>query len=206
MKKFVTFLFSIFFVIGAVAAKAQVFPTASDRRVSLTAGGMASAFQPDFVDNLNSWGCAGGGPSCPTGPYYPLAGASKYKLFGVGAYVDVKLSRWVQLEGEARWLRYNQYNHVYQDNYLIGPRLPVYRFWKATVYGKALGGMAKMNFDPGGDNGTFTDVALGGGADVRLSKRLSIRLADFEYQYWPTWSNSKLSPYGVSVGFGYKIF
>lgn len=199
------FLLTILLAAGAVASRAQVFPSASTHQISITAGGTVSAFQPDFA---GIWACSvtALAESCPSDNYVPVAQTSAQRLFGVGTYVDVKLTRWVQLEAEGRWQRFHAYGGITQDNYLIGPRLPVYRFWKATVYGKALGGMAKMNFDPGGDNGTFTDVALGGGADVRLSKRLSIRLADFEYQYWPTWSNSKLSPYGVSVGFGYKIF
>jgi hypothetical protein len=89
----------------------------------------------------------------------------------------------------------------------------VYHFWKATVYGKALGGYSKMNF---GTNlslspyplGTakYTDLAFGGGVDLKLTRRLSLRAVDVEYHYWPSWNNSTLSPYGASVGLGYKIF
>jgi hypothetical protein len=54
--------------------------------------------------------------------------------------------------------------------------------------------------------GRFTAVAFGGGADIRLNRRFSLRAFDAEYQYWPTWGNSSLSPYGVSMGIGYKVF
>src|ERR1039458_446314 len=188
MRRFSSLLFSILLFAGAVAAIAQAVPSATGRQVSITAGGMASIFQPDFA-----------GVCC-------FASASPQPLFGVGAYVDVRLRRWVQIEAEGRWLRWNQYYGVNQDNYLIGPRLPVYHFWKATVYGKALGGFSKMSFDTFGDHNNFTDFAFGGGVDVKLTKRISLRAADVEYQYYPWWGNSTLSPYGASVGIGYKIF
>ena len=215
MRRFGAILFSILFAAGAVAVHAQVVHSATARNVSITAGGIASVFQPDFE---GSW-VTQDPPVVPCVSNVicvPFAQTSHYPLFGAGAYVDVRLKRWVQFEAEARWQRWNQYGGfgpyagIYQDNYLIGPRLPVYRFWKATVYGKALGGFSKMNFGtffgaPAG-HGTFTDLAFGGGMDIKLTKRLSIRAVDVEYQYWPSWSNASLSPYGASVGVGYKIF
>ena len=180
---------------GAVGARAQAVPAAVTRQFSVTAGGMASLFQPDFA---GYW-------STKTG--YPLPQASPQPLFGVGAYVDVKLTRWVQVEAEGRWMRFNKYYGIAQDNYLIGPRLPVYRLGKATAYAKALGGYSTMNFDPTlGDHGRFTALAFGGGVDLKLTKRISLRAVDVEYQYWPTWGNTSLSPYGASMGIGYKIF
>jgi hypothetical protein len=206
MRRFSSLFFSVLLFAGTIAASAQVVSSATGRQVSITAGGMASIFQPDFA---GIWTC---GDTCQSSSptYIPVAGASNYMLFGVGAYVDVRLRRWVQLEAEGRWLRWNQYGGINQDNYLIGPRVPVYRFWKATFYGKALGGYAKMNFGdfhgfPAG-TGRYTDFAFGGGVDVKLTKHIILRAADVEYQYYPWWPNSKLSPYGASVGIGYKIF
>ena len=180
---------------AAVAADAQVAPSATARQFSITAGGMASAFQPDFADTWSS-----------KPPHYPLAGSSSSWIFGAGAYVDVKFSRWVQLEAEARWMRFNQFQGIHQDNYLIGPRVPLHRVWKGTVYAKALVGFSNMSFDPEGDSGRFTDFAFGGGMDMKLSNHISFRPVDFEYQYYPNWGNTSLSPYGVSMGIGYKIF
>jgi|ERR1039458_3280386 hypothetical protein len=197
MRRFSSLFFSILLLTGTATAGAQVVPSATGRQVSITAGGMASIFQPDFAGNWNP---------------YPVAQASNYPLFGIGAYVDVRLRHWVQIEAEGRWSRFNAYNGITEDNYLIGPRLPVYRFWKATVYGKALVGYSKMNFGYdfyGNSVGTdrYTDLAFGGGVDVKLTKRISLRAVDVEYHYSPWWdSNSTLSPYGASVGVGYKIF
>ncbi|MGD0800685.1 MAG: outer membrane beta-barrel protein [Terracidiphilus sp.] len=209
--KFSCVLFSSILLAGFVPAQAQVVPAATSRQFSITAGGMASIFQPDFADNSY---CIPA--SCGPGSYslYPAAGGSNQPLFGAGAYVDVKLMRWVQFEAEGRWLRFHAYQGITQDNYLIGPRIPVYRFWKATIYAKVLAGDARMNFGPAwqypqGTNfhGNYTDIAFGGGADLKLTRRLSLRLPDFEYQYYPKWANNlTLSPYGASVGVGYKFF
>jgi opacity protein-like surface antigen len=195
MRRSAALVFSILLAAGAASAHAQVVAAATTRQFSITAGGIASIFQTDYA-----------GDRQPPTFQFPVAHASPYPLFGAGAYVDVKFRRWVQLEAEGRWLRFNQYGGISQDNYLIGPRVPVLHFWRSSVYAKALGGYAKMNFDSIGNKGTFTDIAFGGGMDVKLTKRISIRAADFEYQYYPKWSNSSLSPYGASVGIGYKLF
>lgn len=189
---------------GTIAAPAQVVYSAIARQVSITAGGTVSAFQPDWISG--SW-------SNTYPNRYPVAEASSYPLIGVGTYVDVKLTRWVQLEAEARWQRFARYSGVslvasdfHQDNYLAGPRVPVFHFWKASVYGKALGGFSSMTFTNPDAHGRFTTFAFGGGMDLKLTKRLSFRAVDVEYQYWPTWGNSTLKPYGVSMGVGYRVF
>ncbi len=114
-----------------------------------------------------------------------------------------------QIEGEARWLRENSYVDITQDNYLIGPRVPIHEFKRlgVTPYGKALFGLGRMDFEYNQAYGRFTDVAVGGGADLKLSKQFIVRPFDFEYQLWPNWvNNHTLKPYGVSAGIAYKIF
>jgi hypothetical protein len=195
MRRFAFALSCILFATATVAVSAQVASSANGgRRISITTGVMGSIFQPDFAGN---W---------PPPYYVPVAGASNQPLFGAGAYVDVKLTRWVQIEAEGRWLRFNRgYDNIHEDNYLLGPRVPVYHFWRSTVYAKALGGFSKMDLGYG-ESGKFTDLAFGGGMDVKLTKRISFRAFDGEDQYWPGWSNSRLSPYGASMGIGYRIF
>jgi hypothetical protein len=188
-------LFCILLVAGALSAHAQVVPAATGRALSITAGGLASAFQPDY---------AGGG----------IASTSSNRLYGVGAYVDVKFTRWFQVEAEGRWLRYNQLYNIYQDNYLIGPRLPIphLHIWRATPYAKVLVGFGNMNFEFNEAHGRYTDIAYGGGVDIRVTRRISVRAIDFEYQQWPKWpdlpgvASTPLYPYGASVGVGYKVF
>jgi hypothetical protein len=192
MKLFISFLVSVLLLTGA-SAGAQVVPSATGRQVSITAGGMASIFQPDYMGGWNNG---------------VFAQASNQPLFGVGTYVDVRLRRWVQFEAEGRWSRFNALVGITEDNYLIGPRLPVYHFRKTTVYGKALGGISRMDFGSiyYGVYGRYLDITFGGGMDVKLTNKISLRAADVEYHYWPSWENSTLKPYGASVGVSYKIF
>jgi hypothetical protein len=188
-------LISILFVAGSLCARAQVVPAAYAQRFTINVGVMGSAFQPDY---------AGGG----------VAQTSPNRLYGPGAYVDVKLTRYLQFEAEARWLRMNPYLDIREDNYLIGPRLPIekLRFKRATPYAKILVGYNRMNFELDGAYGNYADIAYGGGVDVKLTKKITLRAIDFEYQQWLGWPNipgspnSAFSPYGGSVGVSYKVF
>jgi len=189
IRRLIVALLSILFAVGSLSARAQVVPSAYTQRFTVNVGVMGSAFQSDY---------AGGA----------IAQTSPNRLYGPGAYVDVKLTRWVQIEAEARWLRMNPYLDIREDNYLIGPRLPIekLRFWRATPYAKVLIGKSRMNFYLDGAYGHYADIAYGGGVDIKLIRRISLRAADVEYQYYPWWGNTTLSPYGASVGVGYKIF
>lgn len=183
------------FLCAAASLHAQVAPSAFRGQLSLTAGGMGSVFQPDYAGGHDSTGL-------------PVTGASPQRLFGFGAYADLKFTRWIQIEGEARWLRQNTFVDINEDNYLIGPRVPIHEFKRLgfTPYGKALVGLGRMNFEYNQAYGRFTDVALGGGVDLKLSRHFVVRPFDFEYQFWPNWVNGTLKPYGASAGIAYKIF
>lgn len=186
----ITFLFfSLFLFAAAVNVRAQVVPTAYRGQISLTAGGFASAFQPDY---------AGGG----------VTGTSPNRLIGFGAYADLHMTRWITIEAEARWLRENAFAGITEDNYLFGPRVPIHEYKRLgiTPYGKALVGLGKMKFEYNEAYGRFTDIALGGGVDMKISKHFIVRPIDFEYQLWPNWINGTLKPYGASAGIAYRIF
>jgi hypothetical protein len=186
---------------AAISAGAQAVEAARGRQLTLTAGGLISGFNPDYAD--------------------PNYNGTNF-LFGGGTYVDLHLSRWVQIEAEGRWLRIPAYidSNENQSNYLIGPRVPIKRFGRFQSYGKVLIGEAKMTFPQGNvgnyTTGRFTDLAFGATLDYRLNRRWSIRALDFEYQDWPKFipkdptvansSSTSLQPYGLSIGFGYRFF
>ena len=91
MKRSIVYLIPIVIAAAAVSARAQVVPSATKSQLSLTAGALGFVFQPDYAGN------------------YPLAQTSPNRLYGLGAFVDVHFTRWVQIEGEGRWLRFNPY-------------------------------------------------------------------------------------------------
>jgi len=129
-----------------------------------------------------------------------VAQTSPNRLYGVGTYVDAKFSRWVGVEAEGRWLHFNEYLGIDENTYLIGPRVPIGTFHRITPYGKFLVGFGNGAFLTGN---TFV-MSYGGGVDYQLSRRLSIRAFDFEWQQWRV--TPTLYPYGGSVGISYKIY
>ena len=189
MRRIAIFFLGCILCAAGTLARAQVSPSAYRGQLSLTTGVFASTFQPDY---------AGGG--------IPSSGAQW--LLGFGAYADLKVTRWIGVEAEARWMRENNFVGITEDNYLIGPRVPIHEFKRLglTPYGKALFGLGHMNFEYNEAYGRFSDIALGGGVDMKLGKRFVVRPVDFEYQLWPNWLNGTLKPYGVSAGIAYKIF
>jgi hypothetical protein len=176
-------ILALFFLFPAatLTTYAQVAPAASRSAMSLSVGGEGSLFQPDY---------AGQG----------VAQTSPNRLYGLGAYADFRLSRWVQLEGEGRWLHFNEYAGVDENSYMIGPRVPIHDFHGWTPYGKVLFGWGSGDF-LSGHAGT---IAFGGGVDYRLTRKLTVRAFDFEYQYWHV--RPTLWPYGGSAGISYTIF
>ena len=164
-----------------VSAHGQVVPSATERVFNVRAGGMFSVFQPDY---------AGEG----------VAQTSPNRLYGAGAFVDVRVNRWVQPEAEMRWLRFNEYLGIDQNTYSVGERLPIITYHKAVPYGKFLVGMGNGSFLTG-NSLVFT---YGGGVDYRISRKFTIRACDFEYQQWRV--TPTLWPYGLSAGVSYKIF
>ena len=173
--------------LAVVSAHAQVVPSATSRTFSVSAGAFGSMAQPDYGDQ-------------------GFAQTSPNRLFGPGAFVDVHFSRWVQVEAEGRWLRFNQFYlrglppGNGESTYLIGPRIPIVTFHRISPYGKFLVGLGNGPFL----NGNTFVLGYGGGVDYRLTRRFTLRAIDFEYQRWSV--TPTLYPYGGSVGISYKIF
>lgn len=185
-RSFVVFLGCVLLA-GVFSARAQVVPSATGRRLVINAGGEGSAFQPDYTGS----GAANSSPN---------------RLYGIGAWVDADFTRWIQIEAEGRWLRWNQYGGIAETTYMAGPRVPVYTWGRITPYGKFLIGWGS-DAGSGGYGwltGRATAWAYGGGVDYRLSRKFTLRY-DFEYQTWRVASLHPYSNYG-SVGLSYRVF
>jgi len=180
-------VFSLLCIVSTIAAGAQASESATARQFTITAGGAASAFRP------------GGGS-------HAIWGTGSSYLAGFGTYVDLHFTHWVQVEGEARWLRFHEYAGEHQDHYLIGPKVPAFQFGHAQVYGKALIGLGRMTFPNHIGYGSFTALAFGGGIDYKLTRKLSVR-GDFEWQDWPNFlPDQTLRPWGMTAGVAYRVF
>ena len=129
------------------------------------------------------------------------------KLGGPAVYVDLHLTTHYGMEGEARWLIYNQAENVHATTWLVGPRATFdpRMLHGLTPYVKLLVGDAHFNFPYNYATGEYFVLAPGAGVDLPIGHRLSIRLIDVEYQSWPQFSYGTLHPYGASVGLSYRI-
>lgn len=178
-RSFVVFL-GVVLVSGIYSASAQVVPSAYSNRASIWAGGEGSYFQPDY---------AGQG----------VAQSSPQHLYGIGAFVDADFTRWIQIEGEGRWLHWNQYAGIDQNTYMVGPRVPIHEFRRFTPYGKFLIGFGSGTFL----TGRTTAWAYGGGADYHVGRKFNLR-GEYEYQNWRV--TPTLHPSGFNVGLSYRVW
>jgi opacity protein-like surface antigen len=183
MKRFLQafFFVAILPALGATAY-GQSAASAFHRSYSIYAGAEGSVFQPDYAGR----GVAEKGPQ---------------RLYGIGAFGDVRFNRWAQVEAEARWLHFNEYLGIYQNTYSIGPRIPLKEnFHGLTPYGKVLIGWGTM----ANLTGKALAFTYGGGVDYKLTHKINIR-GEFEYEQWRVTPDT-LYPYGVNLGVSYRVF
>ena len=159
-------------------------PASGQSRESATAGG------------ISLW--AGAGAS----GYYLQYG--ERKNLGITGFVDADAVNHFGVEAEGRWLEWRQVASVHAETYLIGPRYH-FNVGRFQPYAKGLVGLGEFNFPYNLATGSSTDVAAGGGADYRLSRRWSVRARDFEYQYWPQFHYGAMSSAGITTGIRYRI-
>jgi len=176
-------LLSVLLAAAVLPACAQVAPSATGSRPTLSAGALFTYTQPNYDQDTNT------------------VNSTKNHLFGIGGFVDYRMSRWVQLEAEGRWQHWNQTQGltVSENLYAVGIRDPIRTFGRFTPYGKAMVGIGSGNFL----TGRAAAYNFGGGVDYRYTKRIALR-ADFEYQFWRV--TPALHPYTAAVGVVYRIF
>jgi hypothetical protein len=125
-------------------------------------------------------------------------------LWGPGVFIDLDLGGHLGLEGEARFLRFNQNQVVYEDSYALGLRYRL-RFRHYEPYGKILIGNGQFNFPYNYGHGGYLLIAPGAGVNVHYH-HIIIRAIEYEHQHWFSFQNSSLSPAGLSAGIGYRFF
>lgn len=163
----------------------------------VTVGAFGSAAQPDIY-------CTMSVSNCPN-----VTGTSSNRIYGMGFFGDVQYNRWIHFDIEGRMLRHNISSKAGNDPYtentaLAGVRVPLRRFGHFTPYGKVLAGLGVGTVMESGE--AFV-LSYGGGIDYRLSKRITVRAADFEYQHWfANNTTTALQPYMISVGISYRLF
>ena len=127
------------------------------------------------------------------------------KILGVSGFIDAETRGRLGAEGEARWLIFHRTTDVKAETYMGGPTCH-FDLGRFQPYGKALVGVGDFSFPYGYGRGSYLVLAPGGGLDIRISRRVQIRAADFEYQVWPQFTFNTMSSYGVSSGIRIRFF
>jgi hypothetical protein len=172
-----------------ISTFAQVAPATHGGGLSLSAGAEYSNFQPDWND---------------------------IRLEGIATFADLDniVLRNLGAEGEARWLRFNEFSGEKSDHYLLGPRYRLIRYHRLSGYAKFLMGGGFITYPSKIGSGSYFAYVPGGTAEYRASHHWILRV-DYEYQFWPaapglafTFPNPSrgLNPRGFSGGIAYKIF
>ncbi len=126
------------------------------------------------------------------------------QLGGAQTWVDVNPYWRYGVEGEVRWLRYNQDLGTHATTYLAGPRISLLPT-RAEPYVKVLAGSGHFDYPYDYARGNYLVVAAGAGLDLHLGSRLQVRVIDIEYQRWPKFSFGTMPSYGLSAGISYTI-
>jgi hypothetical protein len=129
------------------------------------------------------------------------------QMYGVGAFVDAESTGHFGLEAEGRWIEFpSQLDNVHAETYSIGGRY----HWVLTnhwqPYVKGLIGFGNFNYAYGLGQDHDLVVTEGGGMDFHWTRRVYLRVADFEYQEWPEAHYGNLTPLNLSAGLKVRIF
>ncbi len=130
---------------------------------------------------------------------------------GTGAWVDLQWNSIWSLEGEARFLRFDNYNGETETNYLIGPRYTIVPRGRIRPWAAFLAGVGEIHFPYQIGQGSFFAMAPAAGIDDSLSGRLNLRVS-YEYQFWPTAPgipnepSQGMHPNGLTAGISWRIF
>lgn len=172
---YITCLFAV-----APILRAQNVPAAT-RKFGLQAGVLGSSYTLDYSDGREE---------------------------GFAIYGDLDLPHHLGIEALYRNASIQTPHDIGENHLLIGPRV---RFNKGrfTPYAKGLLGTGTINLQLGynavASSKTYFIYALGGGLDYHATRRINIRLIDFEYQLWPTFQPHGLTPSGFSAGAAYSF-
>jgi len=162
----------------AHTASAQVVYSGYKGGYSLTVGAMASGYQVQY---------------------------GQQKLGGFAGVVDLDTRRRIGIEAEGRWLNFNSPDQTQVKTWMGGARYHFSR-GKFQIYGKGLVGIGQFTFPYNYAQGNYLVIAPGAGVDYQWKRKISFRLADFEYQIWPRFTYGSMASPGVDVGVQYHIF
>jgi hypothetical protein len=160
---------------------AQALPTAT-RDITFQAGGMVSVSSPDYTTAYIKG--------------FTLYGEADIKeRFGIEAKFEDLSIITPEDVAESSFL----VSGLYRLN-LLHHRL--HPFGRA---GLGIGTVTLAQGDPNQSSNVYGVASVGGGVDVYVSRRFTLRAIDYDYHLLSNFSNNGLTPYVVSVGGAYRF-
>lgn len=93
-----------------------------------------------------------------------------------------------------------------ENSFLVGPRVNVVSTRRLTVFARAGFGAGRFSGDPQNKSNRALLFAesYGGGADLRFSRHIDVRLVDASYTIWPGFTPRGLTPIQVGAGIVFR--
>jgi hypothetical protein len=158
-------------------SQSQVVPAIKGGGSQINVIGFYTIMNPDGKSGLNY------PPGTPSNSFENnLYGSWNALAGGVGA--DFRLGRFVfgQPALAARFT-FSSSTSAKENTYMFGPELH-YAFGRLRPYGNFYIGPGDITWGGSGFKDNSIVYQLGGGLDYHFNRRLSVRLADFQYQFW----------------------
>ena len=172
-------LLALFVLLAAASSHAQALYTADGPGSYTAVGATFSAYQSDY---------------------------GQRQIGGTSVFVDAHLYRRIGIEAKASFLFLHTDEDVKERTYLIGPKISL-KGRTIRPYARFLLGRGEFDFPFGYAHGSYLVYAPGGGLDWRIGRgRFIVRVVDFEYQLWPSFSYGALHPYGISTGLSVRVW
>ena len=128
----------------------------------------------------------------------------KNTLKGLVLYSDVNFTWRLGMETTVRRSTHGAKQDVVQSSYLAGLRCTLLP-GRVQPYVKLSAGRGDITFPYIVATGQYFVWASGAGVEIRAGPRVSLRIADFEYENWPRFSFGALHPYGFTMGMNYRL-
>ena len=135
-----------------------------------------------------------------------------HTIWGGSIYANLNFTDNLSLSAQFDYPTYHTPDDYLEKSYLLGLRYTHPVRERYVPYVKVLAGIASTSYDKPtnwitvpGTPGTYGAIAFGGGLDIRLAHRITVRAIDFQLEDWPGFPGGTITPSIISIGAAYRI-